>query len=307
LILILGTDEEMGDAEKNGIGWIIRNHRALIDAEFALNEGGGVGLDNGKPIRVTVQTSEKVYQSYWLEVRDPGGHSSLPGRSNAIYRLAAALDRLGKFDFPFQLNDTTRAFMQKAADFEEPKIGADMKAIAMPNPDPAAIARLSAIPRFNSQIRTTCVATMLEGGHAENALPQLARALVNCRVLPGHPVEDVKRTLERVLAEPTIEVKPVAPATPSEPSPMNPEIFSAIEKLSAQFWPGAPIIPTMVAGATDGAFLRNAGIPTYGHSGLATEVTENRAHGRDERVPVKSFYDGVEYLYRLVKALGGGR
>jgi acetylornithine deacetylase/succinyl-diaminopimelate desuccinylase-like protein len=307
IILILETDEETDGAYTNGIGWLLKNQRALIDAEFAINEGGGVGLDKGRPIRVGVQTSEKVYMNFSLEVRDPGGHSSLPGRSNAIYRLAAGLVRLGQFDFPMELNDTTRLYLQRAADFEDPKIGADMKAVAAPNPDPAAVARLSAIARFNAQIRTTCVATMLEGGHAENALPQLARALVNCRVLPGHSRDEVKRALDLALADDRIEVKPVSLVTPSPASPITPEIFGAIEKLAGEFWPGAPVIPVMSAGASDGAFMRNAGIATYGHSGLASDVSENRAHGRDERVPVNSFYQGVEYLYRLAKTLGGGR
>jgi acetylornithine deacetylase/succinyl-diaminopimelate desuccinylase-like protein len=306
LILILETDEETGDAEAYGIGWIIKNQRALIDAEFALNEGGGVGLDHGKPIRVGVQTSEKVYMDYTAEVRDAGGHSSQPGPTNAIYQLSEGLARLGKYSFPFALNDTTRLFMQRAAAFEAPEIGADMRAIATPTPDPAAIARLSAIPRMNALIRTTCVATMLTGGHAPNALPQLAQANINCRILPGQAVEGVQATLQKLLGD-NVKVTPTYAANTSDPSPINPELFGAIEKLSAEYWPGAPIIPTMVAGATDGAFLRNAGIPTYGHSGLASEVSENRAHGRDERVPVKSFYQGVEYLYRLVKMLGGGK
>ncbi|HSW84503.1 MAG TPA: M20/M25/M40 family metallo-hydrolase [Usitatibacter sp.] len=307
IILVLETDEETDGAYTNGIGWLLKNQRALIDAEFAINEGGGVGLDKGRPIRVGVQTSEKVYMNFSLEVRDPGGHSSLPGRSNAIYRLAAGLVRLGQLDFPMELNDTTRLYLQRAADFEDPKIGADMKAVAAPNPDPAAVARLSAIPRFNAQIRTTCVATMLEGGHAENALPQLAKALVNCRVLPGHSRDEVKRALDIALADDRIEVKPAGNVLPSPSSPITPEVFGAIEKLAGEFWPGAPVIPVMSAGASDGAFMRNAGIATYGHSGLASDVSENRAHGRDERVPVSSFYQGVEYLYRLAKMLGGGR
>jgi acetylornithine deacetylase/succinyl-diaminopimelate desuccinylase-like protein len=305
LILILETDEEVGDAAKNGIGWLLKNQRPLIDAELALNEGGGVGLDKGKPIRVEVQTSEKLYMDFTVEVRDAGGHSSLPGRTTAIYKLADGLVRLGKFDFPFALNDTTRIFMQRAAAFEEPKIAADMRAIAAPKPDPAAVARLSAIPRFNAQIRTTCVATILSGGHAPNALPQLAKANVNCRILPGHSVDEVEATLQRLMGKEAKISRAYAPNV-SAPSPLNPELFGAVEKLAQEFWPGAPIVPTMVSGATDGAFLRNAGIPTYGHSGLAEEVTENRAHGRDERVPVKSFYQGLEYLYRLVKVLGGG-
>jgi len=307
IILILETDEETDGAYTNGIGWLLKNQRALIEAEFALNEGGGVGLDKGRPIRVGVQTSEKVYMNFSLEVRDPGGHSSLPGRTNAIYRLAAGLVRLGQFDFPMELNDTTRLYLQRAADFEDPKIGADMKAVAAPNPDSAAIARLSAIPRFNAQIRTTCVATMLEGGHAENALPQLAKALVNCRVLPGHSRDEVKGALANALADDGIQVNPAGNVLPSPPSPITPELFGAIEKLAGEFWPGAPVIPVMSAGASDGAFMRNAGIATYGHSGLASDVSENRAHGRDERVPVNSFYRGVEYLYRLAKTLGGGR
>jgi acetylornithine deacetylase/succinyl-diaminopimelate desuccinylase-like protein len=213
---------------------------------------------------------------------------------------------LGKFDFPMQLNETTRLFLQRAAAFESPQNGADMKAATAPNPDPSAVARLSAQPRFNAQLRTTCVATMLEGGHAMNALPQQAKALVNCRVLPGQPLEEVRKTLQEVVGN-DVEVTDAFTATLSPPSPVTPELFGAVEKLAAEFWPGAPVIPTMLAGATDGAALRNTGIATYGHSGLAGEVTENRIHGRDERVIVKSFYDGLEYLYRLVKVLGGGR
>jgi acetylornithine deacetylase/succinyl-diaminopimelate desuccinylase-like protein len=305
LILILETDEETGDADRYGIGWIIRTHRALIDAEFALNEGAGVGLDRGKPLRVGVQTAEKVYMDFKLEVRDVGGHSSQPNAHNAIYALAAALSRVGAHQFPMILNDTTRLWFQRAAEFEEPAIRADMQAIVAPSPDPGAVKRLSDIPRFNSQLRTTCVATMLSGGHAPNALPQLASANVNCRIMPGTAVDEIEATLQRLAGD---KVKVSRPYTPngSAPSPINPELFGAIEKLAAEFWPGAPVIPSMSAGATDGAFLRNAGIATYGHSGLANEVTENRAHGRDERVRVDSFYKGVEYLYRLVKALAGG-
>ncbi|MGZ5114454.1 MAG: M20/M25/M40 family metallo-hydrolase [Usitatibacter sp.] len=307
IIVALETDEEVLDRDGVGIQWLLKNHRDLIDAEFALNEGAGVGLDHGKPLRVGVQTSEKVFMNYSLEVKDPGGHSSLPGRSNAIYRLAEGLARLGRFDFPMQLNETTRIFLERASAFEDKQTGADMRSAASAQPDPAAVARLSAQPRFNAQLRTTCTATMLEGGHAMNALPQTAKALVNCRVLPGEPLEEVQKTLVRVVADDKIEVKKAWEPTLSPPSPLSPELMGAIEKLSADFWPGAPVIPTMLAGGTDGSHLRNAGIPTYGHSGMAGEVTENRAHGRDERVMVKSFYEGQEYLYRLVKTLAGGR
>ncbi len=307
LILVLETDEETLDKDGVGITWLLKNQRGLIDAEFALNEGGGVSLDNGKPLRIGVQTSEKVFMNYWLEVHDTGGHSSQPKPGNAIYRLAEGLERLAKSDFPVNLNETTRAWFSRAAQFEDAKTGADMRSLVSPKPDPAAVARLTATPRFNNLMRTTCVATMLEGGHAMNALPQMARALVNCRVLPDETMESVEATLVRMMADNQIAVKPAWKPTLSPPSPLKLEIMGAIEKVAADFWPGAPVIPAMIAGGTDGAHLRNAGIPTYGHSGLAGEATENRAHGRDERVIVKSFYAGQEYLYRLVKVLAGGK
>jgi acetylornithine deacetylase/succinyl-diaminopimelate desuccinylase-like protein len=307
LILVLETDEETLDKDGVGITWLLKNKRDLIDAEFALNEGGGVSLDNGKPLRIGVQTSEKVFMNYWLEVHDAGGHSSQPNPNNAIYKLAEGLGRLGKFEFPIRLNETTRVWFSRAAAFENAQTAADMRSLVSPSPDPASVARLSATPRFNNLMRTTCVATMLEGGHAMNALPQMARALVNCRVLPDESLDDIEKTLTRVMADEKIAVKKAWQPTLSPPSPLNPEIMGAIEKTSASFWPGAPIIPSMIAGGTDGAHLRNAGIPTYGHSGLAGESTENRAHGRDERVIVKSFYIAQEYLYRLVKELAGGK
>jgi len=300
------TDEEAGDSNRYGIGWLLENQRALLDAEFALNEGADIGLDQGKPIRVDVQTSEKLYMDFRLEVHDAGGHSSQPRPINAIYQLAAALNRIGEFRFPMALNETTRTWFERASQFEEPRIAADMRAIAQPGAEPEASERLSAIPRLNAQMRTTCVATMIEGGHAPNALPQLAKANVNCRILPGHPVAEVEAALKR-LAGPGISVERATNANESQPSPLNAEIFGAIERIAGEFWPGAPVIPAMSSGATDGAALRNAGIATYGHSGIAGEVSENRLHGRDERILVKSFYDGVEYLYRLVKALAGGK
>ena len=303
IIVALETDEEIIDANAMGIQWLLKNHRDLIDAEFALNEGGGVGLKNGKPLRNTLQTSEKVSFSYRLEVKNRGGHSALPSKDNAIYHLAEGLARLAQFDFPVKLNETTRAFLERSAALEEAQMGADMRAIASSQPDPAAVARLSTMPRYNAQLRTTCVATLLEGGHAVNALPQTARASVNCRILPGEAVEEVQEMLVRVLADNQISVTPIGTPVLSPPSPLNPEIMQAVERLTAEFWPGIPVIPVMNAAATDGSYLRNAGIPTYGHSGLATDVVDIRAHGKDERILVKSFLDGYEYLYRLVKAL----
>jgi acetylornithine deacetylase/succinyl-diaminopimelate desuccinylase-like protein len=183
----------------------------------------------------------------------------------------------------------------------------DMKAVAQPVPDAAAVARLSAIPRYNAQLRTTAVATRVEPGHADNALPQTARAMVNCRIVPGETPAEVLKTLVRVLADDGISVTPTGRATPSEASPLNPEVLRAVEKLTAEFWPGTPVIPTMVTGATDGLYLRNAGIPTYGVDGFGTDIFDVRAHGKDERMPVKSFYEGLEFGYRLIKELTGGR
>jgi acetylornithine deacetylase/succinyl-diaminopimelate desuccinylase-like protein len=306
IIVALETDEEIFDRDGLGIQWLIKNHRDLIDAEFALNEGGGVGLKDGKPIRNSVQTSEKVALSYQLDVKNKGGHSAVPVKDNAIYRLAEGLVRLSKFSFPPHLNDTTRAFFGRSAQLETGQNAADLRAVASDKPDPSAVSRLSTNPVYNALLRTTCVATMLEGGNAINALPQLASAKVNCRVMPGESVDEVKATLERVLADDQIKLTQLDTPTLSAPSVLNEEIAGAIEKLSREFFPGAIVLPVMSAGATDGSFLRNAGIPTYGHSGMAIDVGESRIHGKDERVPVKSFYQGYEYLYRLVKVLSGG-
>jgi acetylornithine deacetylase/succinyl-diaminopimelate desuccinylase-like protein len=306
IIVALETDEEILDRNALGIQWLLANHRDLIDAEFALNEGGGVGVKDGKPIRNSVQTSEKVSLSYQLEVRDRGGHSSVPREDNAIYRLAEGLVKLSKFSFPVRFNDTTRAYFERTAQFVSEATAADIRAVLADRPDPSSLVRLSAIPFFNAQLRTTCVATMLQGGHAANALPQLATAKVNCRIMPGEPVADVKATLARVLDDDQITITQLEQPVLSAPSALNEEIMDAIGKLTQEFWPGAIVLPVMSTGATDGSYLRNAGIPTYGHSGMANDINEFRAHGRDERVPVKSFYQGDEYLYRLVKMLSGG-
>jgi acetylornithine deacetylase/succinyl-diaminopimelate desuccinylase-like protein len=307
IILLLETDEEIGDMNAVGIQWMIKNHRDLIDAEFALNEGGRVGLRNGKALRNDLQTSEKRFVNYSFEVKNSGGHSSLPSKDNAIYHLAEGLSRLSKYDFPVTLNETTRAWLERAAALEDPQVGAAMNSVASGRPDAAAVARLSAMPAYNAQLRTTCVATMLEAGHAYNALPQRAQATVNCRILPGEPIEEVQKTLARVVADDQISVTPTLIDVDSKPSPLNPEIVRAVERVTAELWPGIPVIPMMSAGATDGLFLRNTGIPTYGTSGLAGDIDDVRAHGKDERVLVKSFNDGQEYLYRLVKVLSSSK
>jgi len=308
IILALETDEEILDANAMGIQWLLKNHRDLIDAEFALNEGGGVGVKDGKAIRNSVQTTEKVSLGYLLTVKNRGGHSSIPVRDNAIYRLAEGLVRLSKFSFPQKFNETTRAYFERIAQFENEQTAADIRAVLSDKPDPSAMSftRLAANPGYNAQLRTTCVATMLEGGHAINALPQLATAKVNCRIMPGENVDEVKATLERVLADDQIAVTQLGQPVLSAPSALHEEIMGKIEKLSQEFWPGAVVLPTMSAGATDGSYLRNAGIPTYCRSELAGDLNDFRAHGKDERVLVKSFYEGNDYLYRLVKMLSGG-
>jgi acetylornithine deacetylase/succinyl-diaminopimelate desuccinylase-like protein len=245
--------------------------------------------------------------NYALEVKNRGGHSSLPTQDNAIYHLAEGLARLSKFAFPLKLNETTRAYFAQTAELESSQVAADIRSVISGTPDMAALARLSANPGYNAQLRTTCVATMLQGGHAFNALPQLARATINCRIMPGEPVDEVKATLERVLADPQISVRQIHQPLLSAPSPLNEEIMGAITKVAAEFWPGTSVVPVMAAPASDGSYLRNAGIPTYGHSGLAGDVDDFRAHGKDERVSVKSFFDGVEYLQRLVRTLSGGK
>ena len=301
IIVALTSDEEGGDF--NGVDWLLKNHKELIDAEYALNEGGRGQAQDGKKILHAVQLSEKVFQSFKLEVKNRGGHSSQPRKDNAIYRLAHALDNLSKYDFPINLNEGTRVYFERTSKIETGQLAEDMKGIVSPNPTPETIGRLSVFPNYNAMLRTTCVATMLSGGHAENALPQTATAVVNCRILPGEDPEKIREMLVNVFADNTISVAAMKPAKPSPPSPLNPDVFGPIERITQQMWPGVPVIPTMSTGATDGAYLRNVGIPTYGVSGIFGELNDNRAHGKDERIGIKSFYEGQDFLYQLTKAL----
>jgi acetylornithine deacetylase/succinyl-diaminopimelate desuccinylase-like protein len=305
LILALTADEEGG--EFNGVDWLVKNHKDLIDAEFAINEGGGGNMRKGKYLTNEVQASEKVFQNFRLEVTNPGGHSSLPVKDNAIYHLSEGLARLAKFDFPVQLNEVTRAYFQRSAEVEgDPKTAADMRAVARATPDPAAAARLSAqVPYWNSMMRTTCVATMLSAGHATNALPQLATANVNCRILPGVSPNAVKDTLVEVIADPKIKISFVGAATPSKPSPLRPDVMDAVESLTREMFPGVVVVPVMSTGATDGLYLRNGEIPTYGIDATFGDIDDVRAHGRDERVGIRQFFDGLEFQYRLIKKLSG--
>ena len=302
LIVALTTDEEGGP--HNGVDWLLQNRRDLIDAEFALNEGGGgrVGTD-GRRISNDIQASEKKFQNFTLEATNPGGHSSVPLKDNAITQLSEALVKVGAFDFPVRLNEVTRAYFERSAPVAGQAMGDAMRRLVADPADTAAARILSRQPRYNSQLRTTCVATMLEGGHASNALPQRARANVNCRILPDEEPEAVQRTLELVLANPKVTVTPVGRARNSPPSPLTPVLMREIERVTNELWPGTPVIPTMSTGATDGLYLRNAGIPVYGVSGLF--YGESNAHGMNERIPARGFYEGLEFMYRLVRALTG--
>jgi acetylornithine deacetylase/succinyl-diaminopimelate desuccinylase-like protein len=307
LILALTADEEGG--EDNGVQWLLANRRDLIDAEYCINvDSGGGELRAGKVVAFDVQAAEKIFQSFTLTVRNPGGHSSLPVKENAIYRLAAALQRLSGFTFPARTNDVTRAYFNAmAALAKTPVEAADMRAVAK-GPNPESEARLSGGSAFyNALLRTTCVPTLLTGGHAENALPQTAQATVNCRMLPDETAAGVQRALTGVIADAQVEVAPRGNAVPSPPSPLDPQVFGVIEKIVRGLWGDAPIVPFMETGATDGLLLRNAGMPVYGVTGIAYEVDDVRAHGKDERIYVRSYYEGADFAYALVRALGSAR
>jgi acetylornithine deacetylase/succinyl-diaminopimelate desuccinylase-like protein len=305
VIMALTCDEELVPSNFDGVEYLVNHHRALIDAEIVLNEGGGGLLDkDGKPVRHGIQAGEKTYQSFQLEVTNPGGHSSAPPKENAIYRLSDGLSRLGQFAFPFKLSPVTRAFYERMSTVEKGQVAADMKAILQDPPDQAALERLYAVsPTHNSTVRTTCVATKVNAGHADNALPQRARATVNCRILPGEPIAEVQATLQRVVADEKIKITRIGEGVEGPMPPMTPALMKAVEEISNDMWPGVPVIPTMSTGGTDGRFLNNAGIWTYGISGMFHGPEGSGAHGLNEHIRVKSLYDGQEYLYRLAKRL----
>ncbi len=305
LILALTAGEETGN--DNGVKWLLANRRDLIDAEYCINGDAGDPQERGgRRVARVVQASEKVYHDLALEVRNPGGHSSMPVPDNAIYRLAAGLGRLAAFRFPASLNDVTRAYFDRMASTQSPDIAADMRALLRDPLDTAAATRLSdRSPLFNSILRTTCVATRLDGGHANNALPQTARAVVNCRILPQDAPAQVEATLRTVVADTAVAVIPIDTAIPSPPSPLVPPVFEPLEQVTRALWPGVPVIPNMETGATDGLYLRNAGMLVYGVSGVFLDADDIRAHGRDERVGVREYYEGAEFTYRFVSALGG--
>jgi acetylornithine deacetylase/succinyl-diaminopimelate desuccinylase-like protein len=316
LILALTADEEGG--KSNGVDWLLKNHRDLVDAGFVLNpDAGGLTTKNGKPILLGVEATEKLYADYHVTATNPGGHSSLPIPDNAIYHVADALSRLEKSPFPFELNEVTRAELTTRATLVNGQEAEDIRAILKNPPDPAAMHRLSANPVYNATMRTTCVATMMSAGHAPNALPGRAQANVNCRILPGHSQEEVRQDLIRIFADPALTVDYVNNAgevmgkgsdrVSAPPPPLKEEVFKPLRETVQTMWPGLTILPEMETGASDSIFTIAAGMPSYGFSGMAIEEGDERAHGRDERLGIESYYAGVEFAYLYLKAVTGGR
>jgi acetylornithine deacetylase/succinyl-diaminopimelate desuccinylase-like protein len=313
-ILALTADEESG--KFNGASWLVQNHRDMVDAAFVINpDSGGVDLDHGRVLAAEVEATEKVYADFQVTAVDRGGHSSLPRLDNAIYELTAALNKLAAYSFPFEMNEVTRTYFRNLSDRETGQRAADMRAILASPPDMAAAARLSQEePGFNANFRTTCVATRLDAGDANNALPQLARAIVNCRIFPGHSPEEIRQQLISLFADPKLSVKYVSDAggvsdTAPErkaivPPPPIPEVFEPLTRITDEIWPGAPVTPIMENGASDSIYFAQAGIPCYGYSAVALERDDVRAHGRDERLPIDSFWKSLDFFYAFVKALG---
>jgi acetylornithine deacetylase/succinyl-diaminopimelate desuccinylase-like protein len=303
IIVALTADEEGGDA--NGINWLVTNHRDWIDAAYCLNlDAGGGQIEKGRRLRMTVQTSEKTYASFRAQTKSEGGHSSLPVKENAIYQLAKGLARFSEHDLPFRFNESTRVYFERMAALETSPLAADMKAVAKDPPDLAAAARLAAgSPYFNAILRTTCVATRIEGGHADNALPQTASAVINCRLFPGDTVEFVHDYLTEALADPGINVSTLAAARPAPASVLSPEVMGAVEKVTQELWPGMPVFPVMDPWASDSIHLRRAGFTVFGAGSGFGELDFGNAHGANERLPVEEYYQSYEFLYRLMKEL----
>jgi len=302
LIVALTADEESGP--DNGVAWLLAKHKNLVEAAFVLNEGGAGQIKDGRYVANEVQVAEKVYANFKLEVTNPGGHSSRPTRDNAIVHLAAGLARLGAHEFPVELDDTTRAMFASLGRIPGMKDAADLAAMAR-KPAPALGARLAKTVYYNALMRTTCVPTIVEAGHAVNALPQRARANVNCRILPGKDPKAVQATLIRVLADPLIKVTQDGEIDAAGPSALTPEILQPIVEVTKAMWPGVDIVPAMSTGATDGRYFRAAGVPCFGVSGLFGDMDDVRAHGRDERMGVKQLAEGDLFLRRLVARLSG--
>jgi acetylornithine deacetylase/succinyl-diaminopimelate desuccinylase-like protein len=303
LIVAFTADEEAGGAA-NGVGWLLTTHRDLIDAQLVINpDGGEAGMKQGRKLYVAIQTSEKNFLTFGVEATDKGGHSSRPTSDNPIYRLAAALARLSQYHFPVHLTETTRQYFERRAELETGQTQADMRAVGAGSADPAAIERLSAVVETDIMLRTTCTATQIEGGHAENALPQRARATLQCRVIPGETADSVQATLQTVLADPLVTFSTITPATPSPESPLTPSLVHEVDSVVHGLWPEVIVLPEMSPGASDSRYTRALGMPSYGIDAMFDDLDDGRAHGRDERIGVRAFDQDVEFTYRLMKVL----
>lgn len=313
LILALTADEEGG--KFNGPEWLVKNHRDLVDCAFVINlDAGGIELDHGRPVVADIEATEKVYADFVVTALNPGGHSSRPRHDNAIYELTTALNKLQGYSFPFELNGVTRTYFENLGKQESGQAAQDIKGVLATPPDAAAASRLSAEPDFNSNFRTTCVATMLKAGHARNALAQTAEANVNCRIFPGHSPEEIRQELIKVFADPKLTVKyisegdVVSETAPNRkaiaPPPPIKEVFDPLTRITQQIWPGIPVTPVMENGASDSIHFAEIGIPSYGYSAIALERDDDRAHGQDERLPVDSYWKSLDFFYAFTKALG---
>jgi acetylornithine deacetylase/succinyl-diaminopimelate desuccinylase-like protein len=307
IVVAFTADEEAG-GERNGVDWLLTEHRDLVDADLVINpDGGESGMKGGRRLYVGVQTSEKMSMAFEAEVTDKGGHSSRPTADNPIYRLSEGLVRLSKFRFPAHLTDTTRQYFARRATIETGSTRSDMLAAARTPPDPAALERLSAVVETNILLRTTCTATLIDGGHAQNALPQRARATLQCRIIPSESQDSVRDTLARVLDDPTIKISVITPATPSPESPLSGNILPTVEKVVHELWPDVVILPQMGAGASDSKYTRLVGMPSYGIDGMFDDLDDGRAHGRDERIGVAAFGQEVDFTYRLMREVSRQR
>ncbi|HVN47004.1 MAG TPA: M20/M25/M40 family metallo-hydrolase [Steroidobacteraceae bacterium] len=305
LIVAFTADEESG-GDANGVSWLLSTHRGLLDAQIVINpDGGEAGMKQGRKLYVGIQTSEKDYLTFGVEATDKGGHSSRPTPENPIYRLAAALTRLSQFRFPVHLTETTRQYFERRAKLETGQAQADMRAVGLGSADQAAIERLSGVVETNIMLRTTCTATEIEGGHAENALPQRARATLQCRVVPGESADSVQAALQSAVADPLIKFSTITAATPSPESPLTPSLVREVENVVHGLWPQVIVLPEMSPGASDSRYTRAVGMPSYGIDGMFDDLDDGRAHGRDERIGVRAFDEDVEFTYRLMKVLAG--
>jgi len=303
LIVMLTADEE---TTGNGAIRLANEHKDLIDAEFALNtDGGAVFERDGRAAAFVMQTAEKVYVSYRLEATDPGGHSSVPRADSAISRIARTLVGLHEHRFPIDLNETTRRFFEIGLPTLEPETADVIVDVLSGVPDAEVSTRLDALPYFNALLRTTCIATQISGGHAENAIPQTATAVINCRVLPQMPEAAVDAVIEGLASPNGVTVTKIFPYLASPPSPMTPSVVGPVTAVAQEFWPGIAVMPEMSTGATDGLYVRNSGIPVYAVSAIAEDPADIRAHGKDERIRIDAFERATEYWYRLVKLLSG--